>query len=149
MSQEEINKSQSEINKNIVREAFEKWDETKASKVGIDHWRGILSDKIKFKSLANGANGAKFTELVLSRDDMERYFEGLTGTMDMLYYTIDHYIAEDDKVVCVGKTAWKVKATGEVYETPKCDVVTFEDGKIVAFYEYYDTAGLIALAPDK
>ena len=49
-------------------------------------------------------------------------------------------------MVAVGRTAWRVKATGNEFETPKCDVVRFKDGKIVTFYEYYNTAMVLAAA---
>ena len=135
-------------NKKILKEAFEKWDETKANSEGIAHWMDVLSDNIVFKSLADGAEGAHFTNRISSKMDMQRYFEGLTSTMDMIYYKVDHYVAEGNKVVAVGMTAWKVKESGVVIETPKCDVVTFENGKIVSFFEYYDTAKMLDASPD-
>ncbi|MCP4319547.1 MAG: nuclear transport factor 2 family protein, partial [Hyphomicrobiales bacterium] len=59
-------------------------------------------------------------------------------------YKVSRYIAEGDTVVAVGSTSWRVRATGKDFETPKVDVVRFEDGKIVSFFEYYDTAKILA-----
>ena len=131
-------------NKNILKEAFEIWDRTKGG--SVDHWLGIMADKIKFKSLADGRADVGFTAKSHTREDMRQYFAGLTTDMEMIHYTVDHYIAEDDMVVAVGTTKWRVKATGKTFETPKCDVVRFANGKIVSFYEYYDTAMVFAAA---
>ncbi len=130
--------SQAEANKKILQEAYETWDRTKGG--SVDHWMSLMADTVKVKSLADGRGGYKFTERIMSRDDMQRYFDGLIADMEMIHYTVDHYIAEGDMVVALGRTACRVKATGREFDTPKCDVVRMADGKIVSFYEFYDTA---------
>ena len=122
----------------ILKTAYDLWHETKGA--SVDHWLSIMSDQIDFRSLADGEGGLNFTKTVESRSDMERYFAGLTGDMEMIHYSVDKYVAQDDTVVAVGSTKWRVKATGNTFETPKVDVVRFKDGKIVSFFEYYDTA---------
>lgn len=134
--------SEAHDNKGILKQAYDTWHDTKGG--SVDHWLSILDDNVDFRSLADGEGGLNFTRTVESRADMERYFEGLTADMEMIHYTVDRYIAEADTVVAVGKTAWRVKATGKEFETPKVDVVRFEDGRIVAFFEYYDTAKIQA-----
>lgn len=131
-------------NKNILKEAFEIWHASKGA--SIDHWMGIMADKVKLKSLADGRGEVGFTKKSYSREEVQGYFEGLTAGMEMIHYTVDHYIAEDDMVVAVGSTSWRIKATGKTFDTPKCDVVRFQNGKIVSFYEYYDTAMIFAAA---
>jgi uncharacterized protein len=64
----------------------------------------------------------------------------------MIHYTVDEYIAQDDAVFARGSTAWRNKKTGKTVDTPKADFWRFRDGKVVEFYEYYDTAGIIAAA---
>ncbi len=130
--------SEEQRNKQIMIDAYKLWHESKGA--SVDHWMGILSDKVKFKSLADGAEKLEFTSRIKSRADMKHYFSGLSKDMEMLHYSIDHIIAEGDKVVVVGRTGWRVKANGQEFDTPKCDFVRFEDGRIVSFYEFYDTA---------
>ncbi|NNE24095.1 MAG: nuclear transport factor 2 family protein, partial [Rhizobiales bacterium] len=103
--------SRQQDNKNILKEAFEIWDQTKGA--SVDHWMGIMADKVKFKSLADGRGDFGFTEKRHSREDMRGYFEGLTSDMEMIRYRVDRYIAEDDMVVAVGSTKWRVHATGK------------------------------------
>jgi uncharacterized protein len=64
----------------------------------------------------------------------------------MIHYTTDEFIAEGDRVAMRGSTAWRSRKTGRVIDTPKADFVTFRDGKIVEFQEFYDTAVLMAAA---
>jgi hypothetical protein len=59
---------------------------------------------------------------------------------------VDEFIAQGDAVFMRGSTAWRNKRTGRTAETPKVDFWRFRDGKAVEFYEYYDTARVIAAA---
>lgn len=131
-----------QINTEILRTAYTKWHETKGG--SVDHWLSIMSDQIDFRSLADGEGGLNFTKTVETRADMERYFSGLGQDMEMIHYTVDQYIAQEDRVVAVGTTSWRVRATGKTFNTPKVDVVRFKDERIVSFFEYYDTAKIIS-----
>ena len=64
----------------------------------------------------------------------------------MIYFTVHHYVAEGDRVVAIITTSWRNKATGKVCETPKVDVWRFQDGRAIEYYEYYDTARMMAAA---
>lgn len=71
----------------------------------------------------------------------------LTNDRAMIDYVVDHYVAQDDRVVVIGHTAWRNKRTNKVTDTPKVDVWRFdESGKAIEFFEYYDTAGIVAAA---
>ena len=129
-------------NKEILKTAYTKWHDTRGG--SVDHWLSLMADEIDFRSLADGEGGLNFTKQVESRADMDRYFSGLSEGMEMVNYKVSQYVAEGETVVVVGSTSWRVKATGKVFDTPKVDVVRFEDGKIVAFFEYYDTAKILA-----
>ena len=69
---------------------------------------------------------------------------GLIAMFEMIHYTVDFYVAEDDRVVAVGSTSWRNRETGEKFDTPKVDIVRFKDGKITEFFEIYDTAAVLA-----
>ena len=58
----------------------------------------------------------------------------------MIEYVTEHFIAQGDRVVMLGRCAWRYKKTGKVVSTPKADVWRMADGKAVEFFEYYDTA---------
>jgi ketosteroid isomerase-like protein len=49
------------------------------------------------------------------------------------------FLADADSVAVVGYTRCRVKPTGRTYETDFVHLVTFLDGKIIRFREFFDT----------
>lgn len=64
----------------------------------------------------------------------------------MNYYTVDEFIAQGDRVVMVGRCGWRNKKSGATIDTPKVDILTIRDSRIVDFFELYDTAKVLAAA---
>lgn len=131
-------------NKAILSKAYQLWHESKGG--SVQHWLDISSEDISFGSLAQGAEPVRFTAQRNNKDEMRGYLQELTNEWEMIHYTVDHYIAEGDFVIAVGSTAWTNKTTGKIADTRKADVTRFRDGKMVEFFEYYDTAALIDAA---
>ena len=60
----------------------------------------------------------------------------------MVSHDVERFVAEGDTIVMIGRCAWRNKANGNVIDTPKIDVHTFNDaGKVIRFQEVYDTLG--------
>lgn len=121
-----------------LKAAYKAWHDSKGE--SIDTWIGLLADSVDFRSLANGAHGVPWTRTRTTPAEVREYLSGLTSTFKMDHYTIKKYVCQDDTIVAIGSTGWRNKATGTPFDTPKVDVWRFKDGKIVAFFEYYDTA---------
>ena len=138
-----------EDNKNVetLKDAYRRWHDSKAG--SIDHWLSLMTDDVNFRSLAEGAKTMEFTRTSSCKDDVKRYFTGLTADWEMIYYRIDEYIAQGDRIVALGHVSFKNKRTGKVLETPKADFHRFRDGKICEFFEFYDTAQTIEKATAK
>ena len=128
----------------VLKQAYRRWHETKAGSVA--HWLALMTDDVKFRSLAEGAKPMEFTRTSSCKDDVERYFAGLTEDWQMIYYRIDEYISQGDRVVALGSCSFMHKKTRKVLETPKADFHKFRDGKICEFFEFYDTAQALSLA---
>jgi len=64
----------------------------------------------------------------------------------MIYYCVDEYIAQGDRVVALCQVSFKHNKTGKILFTPKADFHKFRDGKICEFFELYDTAAAIRAA---
>jgi ketosteroid isomerase-like protein len=130
----------------ILRDAYQRWNESKGG--SVEHWLSLLADDLKFGSLAMGRTSAvAFTAQRHSRAGVAEYFAGLLGAWEMIDYVVDQYVAQGDRVVAIGQTAWRNKATDKAVETPKVDTWRFDsDGRIIEFFEYYDTAALLAAA---
>jgi uncharacterized protein len=136
--------SQEDLHVSLLREAYQKWHDTKAG--SVDHWLGLMSDDIQFRSLAGGAAKMEFTSTSTCKDEVKHYFAELTNQWSMIHYTVDEFIAQDDRVVALGSCSFRHKKTGKILETPKADFHKFRDGKICQFFEFYDTAQAIASA---
>jgi ketosteroid isomerase-like protein len=136
----------SDENQNVasLKEAYRLWYYTKAG--SVDHWLNLMTDDVKFRSLAEGAKTMEFTRTSTCKDEVKRYFAGLTGDWEMVYYRIDEYIAQGDSVVALGQVSFKNKHTGKILETPKADFHKFRNGKICEFFEFYDTAQAVERA---
>ncbi len=131
-------------NVEILKRAYEEWADKKAQDISC--WTSIVADDARLTSLADGAAGLSFTRARSGRSDILEYLQGLTAEWEMLFYRIDEFIAEGDRVVALGATSWRNKQTGKVMVTPKVDIWRMKNGKIVHFSEFYDTARLMAAA---
>jgi uncharacterized protein len=136
----------SEIARNIglLKEAYQRWHDSKGG--SVDHWMTIVADDIQFGSIARGAAPLTFTQPVSNKDQLRGYFDGLVGDWQMIHYTINNYVADGDIVFVRCVTSWRNRGTGKSFETPKADFWRFREGKVVEFYEYYDTAQVMAAA---
>jgi ketosteroid isomerase-like protein len=133
-----------EDNVALLKQAYAQWASHKGQDCGC--WMSLIADEATLYSLGNGAPEMAFTESRVGRAGILGYIEGLTRDWEMLSYDMDDYIAQGDRVVAIGRVAWRNKATGKVSDTPKIDVWRFRDGQAVSFAEYYDTANVLAAA---
>lgn len=67
-----------------------------------------------------------------------------TSKWDMVYFRVNEYIAQNDRVVALGEVSFRHKKSGKIAVTPKTDIHRLCDGKICEFFEFYDTADAIA-----
>jgi ketosteroid isomerase-like protein len=128
----------------ILKDAYARWHATRGG--SVDHWLGVVSHDVSFGSLARGAPPLEFATQYDNRDRLRAYFEGLLDGWTMIHYAADEFVAQDDTVVMRGSTSWQNKKTGKTFESPKLDFWRFRDGKAIEFYEYYDTAAVMAAA---
>ena len=134
----------SESNVAPLKDAYQRWHDTKAG--SVDHWLNLMTDDVKFRSLAAGAIEMLFTRPSSNKDEVTHYFAGLTHEWEMIYYRVDEYIAQRDRVVALGHVSFKHTKTAKTLVTPKADFHKFRDGKICEFFEYFYTAQALATA---
>jgi ketosteroid isomerase-like protein len=129
-------------NVELLRKAYGVWSETRGAR--SDHWLEICADQIAFGSLAHGPPATPYLTAFQRRDELKEYFAGLSRDWEMMEYEVDHFVAQGDRVVMLGRCAWRFRKTGKVVWTQKADSWRFENGKAVEFYEFYDTAQVLA-----
>ncbi len=130
--------SSEQENVEILKKAYALWNDTRAE--SVQEWISLMADDVEFRSLAGGAPGMEFTRDCRSKSDVERYFAELVRDWQMIHYTVDHFIAQGDRVAVLGSCGWKSLKTGKIVETPKGDFIRLRDGKVIEFFEFYDTA---------
>jgi ketosteroid isomerase-like protein len=131
-----------EDNVQKLKQAYALWNERKPGTLGF--FFEMIDDDVRWRSLGGGAPSLEFTRERTGKDDVRRYFEELVMGWELIHFTPEEYIAQDDRVVMRGRCGFRCRRTGKVVETPKADFFRFRDGKVVDFYEFYDTAGALA-----
>jgi uncharacterized protein len=132
--------SQEADNVALLKRCYQKWSDSRGG--SVDDWMAVCADNIKFGSIAEGPSKVEYLTAYSRRDALATYFEGLKRDWEMIEYVTEHFIAQGDRVVMLGRCSWRFKKTGKVVSTPKADSWRFADGKAVEYYEYYDTAKL-------
>ena len=125
-------------NVEMLKQAYRRWSETLGG--SVEEWLQICADSIVFGSIAQGPEGARYLTEYRSRDALKEYFAGLERDWQMIEFAAEHFVAQGDRVVMLGRCAWRYKKTGKVVWTHKADSWRFAGGKAVEFFEYFDTA---------
>ena len=127
-----------------LKAAFQEWHDTKGA--SIDTWLALMADEVDWRSLANGERAVPWTKTGATRDEVRGYLVGLTSSFEMDHYTVEQYVCDGDTIVTIGTTAWHNRTTRKPIDTPIVTVWRFRRGKVVSFFEYYDTAKLLEAA---
>jgi uncharacterized protein len=127
-----------------LQTAYKVWNDSKAH--SVDHWMELFHDNASIVSLAGGKAGAEFSRRRTGRSDVRSYFDDIVKDWSMNHYTMSEFIEEGDRIVAIGSCSWTHKKTRKRVDTPKLDIVTFKNGRISQFTEFYDTAKVVAAA---
>lgn len=120
-------------NVEIVKQGYEKFGSG-----DIEGLLNLFSDDISWKSPT--IEGAPFTGERNGREDVADFFASLNESEEFSNFEPTEFIAKDDKVVVLGKSAGTIKTTGRNFETEWVHIFTVKDGKVTAFLEFFDTA---------
>ena len=78
------------------------------------------------------------------REGVGRFFALLAENQEAQQFEPQHFIAQGEKVVALGRYTWRVKKTGRTFSSEWAHVFTVREGRVVAFHEYLDTALAVA-----
>ena len=125
-------------NLNVVRDAYSAYRERDFAAL-----RNGLAEDVKWYAIGSPTliptAGTRY-----GRDQVEEYFATLEGAEEVRSLEPREFIAEGDKVVAIGDLQRRVKATGNIINSPWIHVFTLHQGKIAEFRSFYDTAVAIA-----
>lgn len=88
------------------------------------------------------AEGVPFGGTYKGRGQVGEFFKTLATAEDILDFTQDNFIAQDDKVVVTGRSKARVKSTGRTFETAYVHIFTVSGSKVQEFREHFDTAAV-------
>lgn len=125
-----------------LRKLYAQWDKTRGG--SADTITAILAANVLWGSLASGADPIAFTKTRKTREEVGEYFRGLETAFAMNYYKVQDYVAGGPYVLVLAEISFTNKKTGKSFVSPKADLWRFNRGKVTEFYEYYDTAAVMA-----
>jgi ketosteroid isomerase-like protein len=129
-------------NVKMLKKLYTQWDKTKGG--SAEAFIDILAPNVFWGSLSAGADPAAFTKSRKSREEVQDYFRGLADSFQMNYYKAKECIAGGPYVLTLSDISFTNKKTGKTFVSPKADLWRFNRGKATEFYEYYDTAAVMA-----
>jgi ketosteroid isomerase-like protein len=125
----------------VLKRIYKNWDETKGG--NIDEIIAILSDEVTWGSIANGLAQIEYAKELLSRNNVRNYFDGLLKDWEIVFHHVERFIAEGNTVIALCEASYRHRRTGKSVMTAKADVWDFKRGKVVNYFEYFDTASTI------
>jgi ketosteroid isomerase-like protein len=127
-----------------LKKLYGQWHRTKggSAKTIVD----ILAPNVLWGSLGAGTGPVAFTKTRMSREEVGQYFQELKSAFKMNHYDVQEYIAAGPFVLVLAEVSFTNKKTGKTFVSPKADLWRFAHGKATEFYEYYDTAKVVAAA---
>jgi ketosteroid isomerase-like protein len=79
-------------------------------------------------------------------EGVAQFLAAILRDWEMLDFTTDQIVAQDDTVVWIGHCSWRHRASGREIATDKIDVWHFREGRAVRFAEMFDTLGFARTA---
>jgi uncharacterized protein len=99
---------------------------------------GLLSEDVEW--LIPGPESVPVTGNWLGREQVGRFFQTLSDTLEARQFEPREFVAQDEKVVALGHFAWQAKSTGREWESDFAHVFTVRGETVTRFQEYTDTA---------
>jgi ketosteroid isomerase-like protein len=89
-------------------------------------------------------SGIPFAGRFEGRDGVRRFFEIADQSIEVLDQQVHDLVASGDKVVALGYEHMRVRDNGREYKSNWAHIYSFQNGKIIRFEEFIDTAEVAA-----
>jgi uncharacterized protein len=127
-----------------LKAGYAAWHDRKGA--SLDVWREMMDERFSLLSMNEGTPGLGFAVDRHSRDDALAYLGAIFQEWEMVHYTPETFVADDDNIAMFGTCAYRNKATGKVAECRIANLWQFRNGKAVAMTDIWDTAIAAAAA---
>lgn len=119
--------------KQLVMQAYEFYKDK-----NINGILSLVDDKVEW--IGPESDYIPFAGSHYGKDQVAQFFGKLEQAQDVIKFEPQTFIAEGDKVAVTGLASWRVKATGQTYDSPWVHIFTIRDGKIARFEQHSHTA---------
>ena len=128
----------------LLKGIYKRWAETKGG--NFEEIINLLADDVVWRSIANGLHGLNFAKEPLTKPNVRGYFENLGKDWELVFFDVERMIAQNNTVAVVAECSFRHRRTGMSFMSPKVDIWDFKRGKVIGFFEYFDTASAIRSA---
>lgn len=122
--------------------ACDAWRDTKAQ--SVERWEAMMADAIDFRTLGGGRGPLPADGAIQTKHEAVEFLRMLSTDMTMTSFNITQYVTDERTIAAIGDMSWKVHATGKEFCSPIVAIWRFENGKAIAYCEFYDTAKAVA-----
>ncbi len=105
----------------------------------IDAICSVFADAVHFR-ISGAASPSELLAAGRVRQPIRPMTEAMTGLWHWLGYHIDEMLIDDDRAVVLFSAQIRFAPSGEVIDTEYCNFFKVENGGIVEFIEFCDTA---------
>jgi ketosteroid isomerase-like protein len=104
----------------------------------LDALAAVFAPHARFRMA--GSNASPIATFVEDSEQYRALFAGMIKTFEILELEIVTLLVEGAKAAAQWRARMRSSVTGETVETDLFDLVEVENGRIVSFYEFCDTA---------
>jgi ketosteroid isomerase-like protein len=120
-------------NLETLRRIYSSWSGTRG--VSAEEIIALFDDEVEIVSARDGGMPDPVTGVRRGRAGAQACFEGPGQDWEMMDWEIEHYLDGGDVIAVVSRCAWRNRTSGRIVDTPRIDVHTFRDGRVVRFQE--------------
>ena len=106
-----------------------------------DRFFELYADDIELHSVLDASLPSDMRGPFIGTGAALAYFTAIAEAWELVDARTDAFIARDDKIVWVGRAAWRNLRTLRMVDGAKVDVWTVRDGLAVHFLEMFDSYG--------
>ena len=103
---------------------------------------GYMADDIHWRPVIGTAKHVPFSGERRGKAAVGEFFKQVSESEDFQQFEPREFVAQGEKVVTLGHYRAVAKATGKTFESDFVMVFTLRGGKVAAFQEFTDSAGI-------
>ena len=128
-----------------LKAAYAQWGKSKTTG-NIKPLQDLMADDFKIGSVDEKSPGMTFAVDRNSKGEAVKYLNAIFDQWEMLHFTPETFVEQDDRIAMFGKCKYRHKKTGKEVECAISNLWEFKDGKAVSLIDLFDSAKAAAAA---